>query len=115
MAEKYNGWENRATWLVLLWISNEEEGYKRWDGVACRAVQKFGTFREATYELAQYLKEEYTEAGRKLSPGAGFWNDLISGELSNINWDEIASHLVADCGEEEWDEEEEDEEEEDEG
>lgn len=26
--EKYNGWHNRDTWLVVLWLENDEYNYK---------------------------------------------------------------------------------------
>lgn len=25
----YNGWSNRDTWLVMLWLENDESNYKR--------------------------------------------------------------------------------------
>lgn len=27
--EKYNGWSNYDTWLVALWLNNDESNYKR--------------------------------------------------------------------------------------
>ena len=27
--EKYNGWTNRYTWLVMLWLENDEGNYRR--------------------------------------------------------------------------------------
>lgn len=27
--EKYNGWTNRDTWLVMLWLNNDEKNYRR--------------------------------------------------------------------------------------
>ena len=27
--DKYNGWSNRDTWLVMLWINNDYESYMR--------------------------------------------------------------------------------------
>ena len=30
----YNGWRNRATWLVLLWIDNEERSYLKKNATA---------------------------------------------------------------------------------
>lgn len=35
----YNGWTNRATWLVKLWMDNSEVSYKHWQHVT-KQLQK---------------------------------------------------------------------------
>ena len=30
MAERYNGWANRDTWLVALWLNNDYGNYQNW-------------------------------------------------------------------------------------
>lgn len=42
-AKDYNGWKNRQTWNVALWINNDESMYR----LAVAYVQKHG--KKATY------------------------------------------------------------------
>ena len=51
-----------------------------------------------TYSLSQFLKETYEEDVDTLSLPP-FWNDLLRGALSEVNWMETASHIW-----EEWEE-----------
>jgi hypothetical protein len=39
--QKYNGWTNRATWNVALWLGNDEQLY-RWAVQTVRRYQKEG-------------------------------------------------------------------------
>ena len=106
----YNGWRNKATWLVLL-HADEDHDRQRLETLAAQFVRQENDIIKATYALAEYLKDEYTRKGYYISPGVTFWNALISSALSDIDWDNIAGHLIEDCGEEREEDEEEEEEE----
>ena len=93
----YNGWTNYETWLVNLWMDNEPGGKEfiwEWLGERSVGVQ--------AGRLAQFLEETYAEGADDLSLPP-FWNDLLRGALSEVNWMETASHIM-----DEWKEKEND-------
>ena len=118
----YNGRTNYETWLVNLWMDNEPGGkefaldyLKEFKDAYAddKRVSRFAdTYRHPsalnptnnatvsgiTYSLSQFLKETYEEDVDTLSLPP-FWNDLLRGALSEVNWMETASHIM-----EEWEE-----------
>jgi hypothetical protein len=86
----YNGWANYETWLLALWVGNEESLYEYWERERAIEVEDAG-------ELAHELKEYFEESQPALE---GFWADLLGAALSEVNWYEIASHWVSDVKEE---------------
>jgi hypothetical protein len=86
MTEKrYNGWTNYETWLIALYISNDEGEQNLWTNQA-RAMSES--------KLADALKEyheEAAEAGKESLPY--FAQDLLSAAFSEVNWREIAKDL----------------------
>lgn len=72
---KYNGWTNYATWRVNLEILN---GYEHTS--------------TDTYDLSQELKE-YVENYLDLSDD-GITKDYAMAFISDVNWYEIAEHLI---------------------
>ena len=89
----YNGWTNYETWLVALWIDNEEGSQRYW---AERAQEVYDEERDddsATYTLASALEEEVKDGAPEVN---GLYNDLLGAALSEVNWREIAEHYVAD-------------------
>jgi hypothetical protein len=115
MTEKtYNGWTNYETWVVNLWMDNDEPSYRHHKGMAQEAYDaaeqdKYFTREErATLDLSDMLKEEYEEAMYDLLEDhtASVWSNLLGAALSEVNWHEIAEHLIDDVDKEEVEEEE---------
>ena len=101
----YNGWTNYETWAVKLWIDNEQHSYHYWRETAAEYLENpdsylgndlFSEEENATYRLSLLLKEEYEEAMPEVE---GVWADLLGAALSEVNWHEIASHMIADAKE----------------
>lgn len=97
----YNGWTNYETWLVNLWMDNEQ-GSQEFFREQARRIYGFATAdpggwftREETarFRLADWLKE-YHEDNRPEMPTCGLYYDLLSGALSEVNWNEIARHYI---------------------
>lgn len=84
---KYNGWTNYATWRVNLEI---------FDGVGANWVDQLP---EDLYDAAQYLKEMAEEFVVGPIP-EGFAHDYALAFLEDVNWREIAQHMIADYADE---------------
>ena len=98
--EKYNGWTNYETWLVNLWMDNDQisQGYfAEMADEALDAATPTGSWtreESARFVLADKLKDHFeNEYGGLVGP-SGMWSDLLGAALSEVNWDEIASHLM---------------------
>lgn len=86
---EYQGWSNYETWAVALWIDNDRGLYE--------AVQEMKGEFEESYELGDAIKSFmdeiiFDEDVEKVSPVS---KDLLTGALSEVNWREIAEHVMA--------------------
>lgn len=103
--EKYNGWTNYETWNVNLWLGNDEETHRYWCKEAKHALKNaVPSYKEQTkveaavYELSKQLEAETSDNG--LDIGACLEADLLRAAFSNVNWYEIAEHMIEAAGEE---------------
>ena len=94
----YNGWTNYETWNVALWIDNDAGIKDYWrdratNWLAISIADKIFTVKErATLDLADELKEEFIDGMPDLGPST--YTDLLNSALSEVNWHEIAKHLI---------------------
>lgn len=107
--QEYNGWTNYETWNVALWLDNERGTHDYWLDVVNTALH---TCIESgvVIQVADMLKESHEESlpevldhFRDVPDGPwmlqGFAVDLLNAAMSEVNWYEIAEHLIADAKE----------------
>lgn len=87
MDNKYNGWTNYATWRVNLEMIDGME------------PSDFGTELDS-YDLGKALKD-HAESLIDCTTNDGLAKDYALAFLSDVNWREIAEHLIEDYSEEE--------------
>ena len=82
----YNGWSNYATWRVNLELFDD---YNVWDKHLMDDAHELSHHLRDTAEV--YIEDTSTE---------GLARDYAMAFLSDVNWHEIAQHLIAEYAEE---------------
>jgi hypothetical protein len=118
MSEEYSGWSSYETWLVALWIDNDQgsyeyarelakesreaaqeiyddhQGCEGWDGWGFCKVHCVYTPSPAIV-VADRMEEYVNDLVLPDSP-ASLANDLLGAALSDVDWHEIAEHYLED-------------------
>jgi len=97
--KEYNGYTNYETWLVALWINNDE-------GLQDYVMEMAARSDGYAYHLADDMKAYFEDDKPELS---GMWADMLGAALSEVDWDDLGETFMRDYEEEHKDEEEEDE------
>lgn len=85
----YNGWNNYETWLVNLWLTNDQGGDERiTEMVNDYHDQGLADFSDALKEHVEELVEIIGGEDIHSKPLVG---DLIGAALSEVDWYELAS------------------------
>ena len=79
VTREYNGWCNRETWIVNLWLTNDECYYEELQAI----IKNFDSDEQAE-ELERYV-HWIIDVDK-----ASMTTDLLSTSLGRVNWHEIA-------------------------
>lgn len=88
----YNGWTNYETWLVKLWLDNDEYLCNELQPELAR--QSHGDVND----LAEALREYVTDPENGLIPDIpnGLASDLLNAALSEVDWREMSESILID-------------------
>lgn len=89
----YNGWKNYETWVVNIWMSNDQGGWEYWQEQAQSAWDETKDEDEACRLLAENLKESLGAVPEGIE---GMHADLLGSALRKVSWDDLAEHLISD-------------------
>ena len=102
--ETYNGWKNYPTWVVNLWLSNDEGSYHATHEVVRQGltyaddhpdVPDIWTQEQANrFAVAYELKNFVEELAGDAYSEASFVADLLGYALSEVSWEEIADTWI---------------------
>jgi hypothetical protein len=84
LTDTYNGWANRETWTVNLWITNDRYYYDE----LCHILKKFETAHAQAEVLEKWVTNEHDFWGED----ATIWSDLVHSALSRVDWREIVEN-----------------------
>lgn len=92
---EYNGWTNYETWVVGLWFNDDQGLQSQWSKRASELLHD-GATDDDQHNACSTLADEMKELVEEGNPcdEAGFYIDLMSAALSEVNWFEIAEHYV---------------------
>lgn len=102
---EYNGWTNKETWLLLLWIGEGQfGGGQYWVETTREQVAQTladnnaieSALGEAVKLLAGYLEEKVRDDAVDAIP-SGFYSDVIDMCVEEIDYRQIAGHWVSDA------------------
>jgi len=88
---EYEGWTNKPTWAVKLWIDNDEASYSYWNSKA----QSMLRYKDSAVYKLELCLEKFHEGG--YFSKNGMYTDLLGWALAYVNWREIAEALIEDA------------------
>jgi hypothetical protein len=98
MQEKqYNGWTNYETWNYNLWLDNDEKGYNLIQSLA-KSVIETEREKNQVFKMSELLKMECLSNEPNLKPS--FYSDVLNASIREVNFYEIAEHIIANHREE---------------
>ena len=80
---KYNGWTNRETWAVNLWLSESMDSYYFLRRICKKNCE--------VWEKAEELEAHFQDQLEDMYDVPSFWSDILGTALDRVNWVEIVT------------------------
>ena len=100
---KYNGWTNYETWNFKLWADNDEPTYKKVQSLIKEVLNTrtrgVTICSKSKTDLAvALLSHSLRELAHNEAPEiqASFYSDVMMASVREVNYDEVAEHLLED-------------------
>lgn len=87
----YNGWTNYETWLINVWLDNDEMLHE----MALDALR--ASPQESIYDFGKRVREFVETLVMEEVPTFGLVADLLGAALSEVNWRELAEAWMDDA------------------
>jgi hypothetical protein len=98
--QTYNGYANYETWLVAVWIDNDQGNIDYWLDVArhhydiAEDRKYFTKKEEAIISFSEDMKEWYGDHVPDSDDIGGLWTDMIHAALGSVDWHELAAKYM---------------------
>lgn len=95
----YQGYTNYETFIVKVWIDNEQSTREWWLSLARRCLQNavpsqyLSAQQNAEIELERLLKDSHQAEAERL-PMAGVHADLMQAALEEVDWKSLSETLM---------------------
>lgn len=86
MCNEYNGYENKPTWIIVLWMLNDDGLY--------RSALLLAEEADNAFVLAELLHGWFSHDLNPIMDVAGPFSDLLSWSLAIIDWVRVAKQLL---------------------
>ncbi len=73
----YNGWTNRETWLVNLWLGNDMSSYDFLQWICKKRCE--------TWEKAEELEAHFQDKLEEMFDVPSFWSDILGTSLDRVD------------------------------
>ena len=98
--QTYNGYASYETWLVAVWIDNDQGNIDHWVDVARHHYsisedRKYFTKKEeAIISFAEDMKEWYGDHVPDSDKIGGLFSDMLHAALGSVDWHELAGKYM---------------------
>ena len=92
--KEYNGWYNYETWMVNLWMDNDQGSHEMWREIARESIEADEGCNWFLFEdrLKDYLDMIHEDVDN--GTACGLVNDLLGAAISEVNTRDIAMSWI---------------------